>query len=270
MPESYTYPDCELRSSGMDLHLCSGALGPKVDAIIQRGACFTPAHIEAGGGASVAALVAGGGKLWIIASSAAAKRWLLATATSFAWLPRFLKLGYSIQNRGLRWCVQHVGDVMYVPPLATHLVLTFPIHQDVLGTTILLGGTYHLERDLAGIHGRKFTRTMRSMFPCGVRRGTRLTNSSIDNLTLGQVSKEPELVHLLQLRYYTGEMPRDKDYKKVERNRKRKGANLGSRSVRGFTLTVGEKDTRNEKMGERRRKSLGELLSAEAVLEKEE
>ena len=54
-------PDCSLKSSEVDLLLCNGALGPKVDAILQRGACFTPAHIEAGGGASVAALVARGG-----------------------------------------------------------------------------------------------------------------------------------------------------------------------------------------------------------------
>ena len=152
---------------------------------------------------------------------------------------------------------------MYVPPLATHMVLTFPVHQDILGTTILMGGTYHLLRDLEGIHGRKFTRTMRSMFPCGVRRATRLTNANIDNLTLGQVTKEPELIHLLQLRYYTGEMPRVKDYVKVQRKRTRKGANLGARSVRGFTLTEEEKSDRNQKMGEKRRKDLGELLSAE-------
>ena len=155
-------------------------LGPKVDAIIQRGACFTPPtskleEVRFSGRSCSRRRESSGSSPRQLPPSG----WLLnATATSFAWLPRFLELGYSVQNRGLRWCIQHVGDVMYVPPLATHLGVDLPsASRRTWGPPSCLGGLITWSATLAGVHGRKFARTMRSMFPCGVRRTTRLTNA---------------------------------------------------------------------------------------------
>ena len=140
------------------MRLPTGAIGPLLDVILQRGVYYTHGHVESAGACSVAALVTGGGKLWIIATSDAASRRLIACSDSYLWFRRLLQGGYKKEDTSLVYTFQQVNDIVLIPPMRAHVVITFPKCQNPFGVTVRLGATYHLERELRGDNGRSFVR----------------------------------------------------------------------------------------------------------------
>ena len=69
LTDGQAYPDCLFRKKGHSVELCDGAIGPMMDAIVQKGPCFTRGHVELAGAVSCWGLVCGGKKIWICATN---------------------------------------------------------------------------------------------------------------------------------------------------------------------------------------------------------
>ena len=105
-------------------------------ALVTRGSWFSPGHVEVGGAAGFAYLL-NGIKIWCLSYSSLNAAVLLehSLQTPLDFIHRMQRALREKEAAGIPFPVQRPGDLLYVPHLTTHSVLTF----DLRTTTILAG-----------------------------------------------------------------------------------------------------------------------------------
>ena len=105
-------------------------------ALVTRGSWFSPGHVEVGGAAGFAYLLTGI-KIWCFSYSSLTAAVLLERSlqTPPDFIHRMQRAPREKEAAGIQFAVQRPGDLLYVPHLTAHSVLTFD-----LGTTTILAG----------------------------------------------------------------------------------------------------------------------------------
>ena len=129
--------------------------------LLLHGPWFTFAHTEIGGGASYA-LLNRGMKFWCAATSSTSSRLLERCCYSpSAFIDLMLRGPREREARYLQFTIQRPGDLIYVPPLLSHAVLTL----DTGSPTILSGW------DAASTSNQQIIIQTLDEYTFGVRRG---------------------------------------------------------------------------------------------------
>ena len=129
--------------------------------LLIKGPWFTYAHTEIGGGASIA-LLNTGFKIWCSSTSSTGTRFFERCCHSPEGFIELMQLGpRERESRYLQFTLHHPGDLIYIPHLLAHAVLTL----DTGSPTILSGG------DAATTTNQQIIIQTLDEYTFGVRRG---------------------------------------------------------------------------------------------------
>ena len=131
--------------------------------LLVKGPWFTYVHTEIGGGASFA-LLNRGFKIWCASTSSTGARFFERCCHSPEGFIELMQRGpRERESRYLQFALQHPGDLIYIPHLLSHAVLTL----DTGSPTILSGW------DAATTTNQQITIATLDEYTFGVRRGKR-------------------------------------------------------------------------------------------------
>ena len=139
-PASFAMPGSRFSTESVGVHLPDGCDNEELDIIPAIGHWFTRGHIEEAGSCSTATLVSGNAKLWLLGLTLRASRFIEYRCDTVFHFIDFIRTQPRF-HASIAFLIQKPGDVIFVPPLCAHTVLTFPPQFNDSYATFLAGYT---------------------------------------------------------------------------------------------------------------------------------